>query len=167
MQVHAPVASVLLPYPVVVGMTVNCDRSRAMEGVVRFNRVGLERGGRGNQLEDGQPPPLLAVDTVCKVVWIEGRMADHCQDFAGTGGESYDGAGAVTQRRFCHHLEVQVDGQPQIVARNGIDRRHRTHFLTAAVHDNATHSVTSGEHGIVLSFHTKFAPDVARYVMSI
>src|SRR5580704_13111743 len=108
-QVQAPVPPVLFPYPVVVGMTVDGDGSRAMEGVVRFNRVRLKGGSRGNQLEDGawrklrldglvhqrlqrvrgQPSPLLAVDTVSKVVWVEGRMADHCQDFASAGGESY------------------------------------------------------------------------------
>src|SRR5215472_14120636 len=120
MQVNAAVALVLLPHPVMEGMTVNGDGAGALNGVIGTNRARLQRCRSSNDLKDRarrhmrlgglveqrllrvlrQPLPFLPVDAMGEAVWVEVGMADHGQHLAGVRIESHYSASAVAQRHF-------------------------------------------------------------------
>ncbi len=58
-----------------------------------------------------QRVPFVARDAHRKLVGIERRAADHCQDFAVTRVHGNDRAGLSLQRLFCGNLQIQIDGE--------------------------------------------------------
>src|SRR5438105_15596364 len=94
-------------------------------------------------------------------------MTGHCQHFTSLRIEGDNGTGPVTECSFRYHLQIQIDGEPQIVAGNRVNRSHRADFPAPAVYDDAPHSVLSGKHLIVLTFYAELAPHISRAIVAV
>src|SRR5438552_3338115 len=64
--------------------------------------------------------PVRGLDAHGKLVGVKNGPAHHGQDFSGAWIESHHGALAAFHRQFGHGLQIQVDRELQILARDGL-----------------------------------------------
>ena len=96
-----------------------------------------------------------------EIVGVGRGAADHGQHFAGARIESDDGAGPRAERLFGDLLQIEINGELNLFAGNGILLRKVIHFLADAVDDDAAHAVGAHQDVVVLALETGFADHVA------
>src|ERR1019366_4901145 len=145
--VYGAVASMFFEYPVMIEVSVNRDGARAVNDETGFDGARLERRGGRHDLKhrtwrelrlDGlvherlewvgrELLPLFRVDTLGEVVGVEGRVADHGQDFTRTWINRHHRTRAISERSLRHHLQVQIEGEAQIVSGQRVNGREQAH----------------------------------------
>ena len=91
-------------------------------------------------------------------------MRDHGQNLAIARVHRHHRAVGVAQRQLGRALQVDVDGQLQILARNGVLRPQVAHLAPVAVHNHIARSVLAAQQLVVGLLHARLAHHVARLV---
>ena len=108
-----------------------------------------------------QPLPLFFRNPHRKIVGVRRRPAHHRQHFAGARIQRHHRSRPRSQRLFRHLLQVVVDSQLNLLARNRFLRGQPPHFLTHAVHNHAPHPVRAHQQIVVLPFQSGLAREIA------
>jgi len=105
--------------------------------------------------------PVFRADAAGKQVGIERGTAHHGEHFAGSGVESNHGAAAVFQGQLSHRLQIQIDGQLQVLARDGFLVIQDVALVAEAIHFHAALPVHAHQLIVVLAFNAVFSDDIA------
>ena len=122
-----------------------------LDGAIQQRMIGVVQ----------QHLPVLGADAAGKQVWIERGTAHHGQHFAGSGVQSHHRATAVFHGQLSHRLQIQVDGQLQVLAGNGFLVIQDVALVPEAVHFHAPLPVDAHQLVVVLAFDTVLADHVA------
>ena len=117
--------------------------------------------GIGDQLV-----PVGAIDADGKRVGIEAGPRDHGQNLAVARVHGHDRAVAVAQRQFRRALQIVVDGQLQILPRDGVLDPQVAHLASVAVDNHIARAVLPAQQLVVGLFHARLAHHVARLVVA-
>ena len=128
-----------------------------LDGAVEKRVVGV-----GDQLG-----PIAAVDADREGVGIVAGMRDHGQNLAVTRVHRHHRAIAVAQRHLGRALNVDVDGQLQVLARSGVLRAQVAYLAAVAVHNNVARAVLAAQQCVVGLFDPGLAHHVAGHVVSV
>src|SRR5271170_733407 len=107
--------------------------------------------------------PFVGADADGEIIWIGSGAADHREDFAGARVESDDRAGTRAEGLFGDLLQVVIDGELNLFARDGFLLRETAevfYFFADAVVDDAAHAVGAGEDVVVLAFEAGLSGEV-------
>src|SRR5712675_296486 len=141
----------------------------------------LEHGGGHDDFEDGtgrelrlnrtiqqrltlvivELLPFLIRDANREIIGIWSRMADHSQNLAAARIERYHRAIASAQRLLRDLLQVVIDGELNLLARDSFLGRQVVHFFADAVHHHSPHAVRALQQIIILTLEAGFAHEVA------
>ena len=102
-----------------------------------------------------------------ELVWIEGRPRDHGENLAGVGVHRHDSADLAVEGLFCRHLNVEVNGELQILAGNSEFLAEVAKLLAVAVDDDVAAAVFAAEQRIVGLLDAGATYDVARRVKGV
>ena len=91
-----------------------------------------------------------------KQIRIEGRAADHGQHFAIARIERHHRASPILQRQLGHRLQIQIDGELQILSGNGFLVVQHVALVAEAVHFHAALAV----HAHQLSLYWRSMPSL-------
>ncbi len=105
--------------------------------------------------------PVVAGDADGELVGVEIGMGDQRQDFAGAGIHGDDGAVAVAQQLLGFALQVEIDGELQVLSRSGVLRAQDAHLAAVAVHDYVARAVYAAQELVVGLLHAVLAHHVA------
>src|SRR6266567_4506100 len=94
-------------------------------------------------------------------------MASHRQDFSVARVKGHDGTGPGPQRLLRHLLQVVVNSQLNLLARNGVLGGKGPDFLSHAVHDDAALAVGTHQDVVVLPFEAELAGKVTHAQLAI
>jgi len=94
-------------------------------------------------------------------------MRDHGQDLPVARVHGHHRAAAVSQGKFRRALNVDVDGQLQILPWNGVLGAQVAHLAAVAVHDHIAGTVLPAQQIVVGLLHARLAHHVARLVGGI
>ena len=101
--------------------------------------------------------PVLGLDADGEFVGIEGRPADHGQHLAGARIERHHRAVLAVHGQLGHGLQIQIDGELQILAGHGrLVLQHLAH-LAAIVHHHLALAVHAHQRVVVLALDAELA----------
>ena len=109
--------------------------------------------------------PVGAVDLDGKRVGVEAGPRHHRQNLAVPRVHGNDGAVAVAQGEFRGALKIVVDGEPQILAGNGVLDAEVAHLAPVAVDDHFARAVLAAQQLVVRLLHARLAHHVARLIV--
>ena len=111
--------------------------------------------GWSGSSDDGLP--VGGLDAPGEFVEVERRPADHGEHLAGTRIERHHGAVAAIHGELGDGLQIQIDGELQILAgRGGLGLEHRAH-LPAVVHHHLALAVHARQRVVVLPLNAELA----------
>src|SRR5437879_11894618 len=108
-----------------------------------------------------QTLPFFLGDADGEIVGIWRRTASHRQDLAAARIQRYDSAFTPGQRLLGNLLQVVIDGQRNLLARDGFLAGQTIDFFSDAVDDDAAHAVGAHQDVVVLALESGFAAEVA------
>ena len=98
-------------------------------------------------------------------VGVEAGPGDHGQNVAVARIHGDDCAVAVAESQFGGALQIVVDGQLQVLARDGVLDAEIADFAAVAVDDDIARSVLAAQQLVVGLFHARLADHVAGFVV--
>src|SRR5258708_34272601 len=105
--------------------------------------------------------PVICRDTHGEIVGVQSRMADHGQDFSGARVQRDCRTRARAQGLLRNFLQVVINGQQNLFARNGFLSGQALLFLANTVYNYTAHSVRALEQAVVLAFQAGLPDEVA------
>ena len=132
-------------------------RSRSklvLNGLVHQRMVGI-----GDELV-----PVGAVDAHGKGVGVVAGMGNQGENLAVAGVHGHHGAVGVAQRQFRGALQVNVDGQLQVLAGDGVLGAQVAHLAPMTVHHHVARAVLATQQLVIGLLNAGLAHHVARFV---
>src|SRR6266853_562040 len=105
--------------------------------------------------------PVICRDTDREIIGVQSRMADHGQDFSGARVQRDCRTRAPAQGLLRNFLQVVINGQQNLFARNGFLSGQALLFLANTVYNYTAHSVRALEQVVVLAFQAGLPDEVA------
>src|SRR5438270_2615354 len=105
--------------------------------------------------------PIVCRDTHGEIIWVQGRMAHHRQDFAGARVQRDGGSRARSQGLLGNLLQIVIDRQQNLLSGNGFLCGQAIDFFADTVHDHAPHAVGALKQVVVLALQTALSREVA------
>src|SRR5262245_22306298 len=94
-------------------------------------------------------------------------MTRHREHFAAARIKRDDRAFSRAQRLLGNLLQVAIDGQLNLLARNGLLAGQAIDFLPDAIDDDTAHAVSAHQDVVVLALEPRFAAEVARAQLAV
>ncbi len=129
-------------------------RELGLDGLVEQRVVGV--------VDDGVPVALGEADG--ELVGVEGGARDHGEDLAGVRVHGDDGAVLAFEGLLGGELDVEVDGEPEVLAGGGELLAEVADLLAVGVDDDVAGAVLAAEEGVVGGLDAGLADDVAGIV---
>ncbi len=95
-----------------------------------------------------------------EIVGVQRGMAGHCQDFACARVQRDYSTRARPQRLLGNLLQVVINGQLNLLARDGFLSGEAVYLFTDAVHDHAPHAVRALKQVVVLALQAALSSEV-------
>ena len=111
-----------------------------------------------------QAVPLVAADAHRKRIGIERRTAHHRQNFSGARIHGDNRARLAFQRLLGGDLQIEINRELELLARNRRNIAQRADFLAAAVHQHLARAVLAHQNIVVVLLDSRHANHVARVV---
>ena len=103
--------------------------------------------------------PIFGFDAAGKEIRIESRPADHGQHFAIARVQRHHGAAPVLERQFGHCLQIQIDGELQILSGNGFLVIQHVALVAETVHFHAFLAIHAHQLIVVLALDAVLPDD--------
>ncbi len=116
-------------------------------------------------VDDGGP--VVAGEAHGKLVGVEAGARDHGEDLAGVRIQRDDGAVLAVERLLGGHLEVEVDGEPEVLAGDGERLALLADLLAVRVDDDVAGAVGTAQERVVGGLDAGLADDIAGRVAGI
>src|SRR6187402_2347192 len=106
--------------------------------------------------------PVAAREANGELVGIEVGAGDHGEDLAVMRVHGDDRAVLALERLFRRHLQIEVDGQANILARLCKLFAETPKLAAMRVDDDIARTVDTAEEGVIALLHAGFSDDIAR-----
>ncbi len=105
--------------------------------------------------------PLVAGDPNRKIIRVKNWAADHGENLTRARVHGDDRAVPARESLLCRNLQIDIDRQLELLARNRRGLVQSSHFPAMAVHQGAARSVLAHEHSVVLPLYARHTDHVA------
>ena len=132
-------------------------RELRLDGLVHQGMVGVVDDRR----------PVTPGEAHGELVGIVGRTRDHGEDFAGMGVHCHQRAVPAFHGLLGNTLEIEVDGEAEVVAGFGQHLAELADLFAVAVDDDIARAVGATQPTVISFFHARFAHHIAGLVKVI